>query len=218
MENIEIIKSEQGERHLRFGLGVIIGLIFGVILGAIASYSYVTNLASSLTSFTHVTQDVNKLVSFSYDSNQWNRDEEKLTFLNDAHCLIYPGTEEIDLTGLVKTEEKLKVYNSYNAVDATYLENNRPKKRIVSFDITPNFGNNNDTERIKYIFALEQNPPMQSTVQQETCNQEFENRPRELLRGLLYVSIWLEPTLCGQLPTSYSLPVLSPLSGRGSVP
>lgn len=174
MEGQNPMKAGRWEGHLRFSLGVIIGAIFGVILGTIASYSYVTILASSQTSITHITQDVNKLVSFSYDSNLWNRDAEKLTLKSDLNCQIFPGVEEIDLTGLIKTEEKIKVYNNFEAVDTTYLENNRPKKRIVSFDITPSFSKKGGNQKIKYIFSLSFNPNQQSTTEIENCNQEFD--------------------------------------------
>jgi len=170
MQNIEIVKNPQFQNHLRFTLGVVVGVIFGIIIGAIASYSYVTTLASSLTSITHITKDINKLVSFSYDSNRWGRDVDKLTLLSNSNCKIYPGTEEVDLTGLTLAEQKLRMINNYQASDSVYVNvNNQPIKRIVNFDITQNFGKK-AVEGINYIFHLD------TTASNFTaCSNEFDS-------------------------------------------
>jgi len=170
MNNNDILKHPGIEKHLRFSLGVIVGVIFGIILGAIASYSYVTTFASSLSSITHITKDINKLISFSYDSNRWNRDEEKLTLKTNPYCQIFAGIEEVDLTNLNLSEQKLKIYNNIAASDSIYLApDNRPQKRIVSFDITPTLGEKPIETSINYIFC------MQASSNFEGCSNEFEN-------------------------------------------
>ncbi|MBU1164853.1 hypothetical protein KKA15_04825 [Patescibacteria group bacterium] len=169
MKNIELIKNPQMQKHIQFTLGAIVGTIFGIIIGAIMSYGYVTTFASSQTSITHITNDVNKLVSFSYDSNRWGKDVEKLILLSSPNCLIYPGITEVDLTGLTLSEQKLKMYGAHQAQDSTYSdESGVPQKKVVIFDITQNFGKNNQT--IDYIFLLD------STGNDfDKCGEEFES-------------------------------------------
>ena len=161
-------------------MGLIIGIIFGAILGAVASYGYVTSLASGLTSITHITQDVNKLVSYSYDSNRWDKDSEKLTLLSNSNCKIYPGVQEVNLLDLKKSEEKLKVYGDYEAVGVSYIDEFQlPKKKVVTFDITPNFSKTkNVAGKVKYIFLMELETSTTDSAQRNTlfstCDAGFE--------------------------------------------